>query len=164
MLLREGLSGDLTRAHIEHDFWEERAHKGSRRLSGWDSLWVTVNCSGKARPLCSLPSSWHRAWQGVGVWALITACWMNEWMGALYSGNHLRPWAEELFGQGNGKTRVLGTISWRDTETKPLTVDLEIFVLWNKKRKSVFKRIRCVLGGWSLILDDYSSVFNTSPN
>ena len=29
---------------------------------------------------------------------------------------------------------------------------LEILILWNKKTKSVFKRIRHVLDGWSLIV------------
>jgi len=70
-----------------------------RRNGSWkkQEMSLIVSCSGHCEPL-TMSGSWHRAWQGVvGVWASVTARWMNEWMNEWEhcSGNHLRQRAEE---------------------------------------------------------------------
>lgn len=95
---------------------------------------------------------------------------MNEWMkcsilDTRWGSEQRNPLGWVIRELSIHRTQISASISWYDTETKPWRVDLEKLALWNKKKKkSVFKRIGHILGGWHCIVDGGSPIFSSSPN
>lgn len=124
--------------------------KETGNLSGWSSLWMTVNYSGQGKSLTFYAQSLAQGMAGSRCLS-IQNCLLNEgkneWTGALDSGSDLRQWVSRVIGKLPFFQYFLlrfddTTLGWS------LRVGLDIF--FGIRKKSVFKRIGHVLSGWNL--------------